>query len=127
MNTKQVLGFTLATIIASQNCQTIFAGEKGGVSKSLVSSDITKVNSNELHISTKDFNPQQKEFLSKLNSMLGEFCLKDNKLALKISLDDLQKKYSLNDYDMSIINKMLHIQSNGVNCEKPNLQMWVSD
>ena len=56
MNTKQVLGFTLATIIASQNCQAIFAGERGGVSKSLALTSATVFKNNSLCVSNENVN-----------------------------------------------------------------------
>lgn len=50
--------------------------------------------------------------------MFGEFEIKDKKLALKVSVDELTKKYNLSKFDVDTINKMLSRRSNTTQSEK---------
>lgn len=95
----------------------VFANEVDAVMN--LSNETVSYQNNDLHINT--ITPEQKEFMEKLQLMFGEFTLKDGRLTLKISIEELVEKYNLNMYDVEMLYKMKEIDEDAESQRSANI------
>lgn len=85
--------------------------------------NLINTNKSTLERNMSDFkmSPQQKDFMTKLTNMFGEFVLKDGSLVLKRPIEEIKKDYSLNEFDISMLNGMQKIDNLAKNASASNI------